>query len=251
MQKFRNIAFLFLFWASTASVVQADPLVIYTETYPPFNFLDEDGVVAGLATEKVRQVMDATGLDYTIKLTTWARALHFATTQDNALIYTLTRTPGRDPEFDWLVPLAPSNFYLFVRADEQRPVTLETIRSGMFRATCVSNDLGCELIRWTGIPEKNIITVFDNDTADFMMVIAGRADIYISDIAVNGLLRKSQGFNPAMTKPVLRLQGKTGFYLAAGMQVPENIRGQIMRAHQTLADEGDYEMIRTATGPEG
>jgi polar amino acid transport system substrate-binding protein len=223
--------------------------VIYTENYPPYNFLNEEGEIVGSATEKVRQVMDATSLDYTIKLIPWARAMHHVANDDNALIYTLTRTPDRDLNFDWLVPLAPSNFYLFTRADETRSVTLQTLRAGMFRAVCVSKVLGCNMLRWTGMPNENIVTIYGNETADFKMVIAGRADIYVSDVAVNELKRKAEGFNPAMTKPVMRIEGKIGFYLASGLKVPDVVRARIVNTHKTLVQKGEYQMIETHVAP--
>jgi len=229
---------------------EAEPLVIYTENYPPYSFAAPDGSVAGAATQKVRQILDESGLEYTIRLLPWARTLQFAMAEKNALIFSLTWTPKRDPEFDWLAPLAEANFYLHARADDMRLYNGETLASGTFTGTCVANDLGCEFFLWVGLPSEKIIPIHKTMTGDFQMVIAGRADLYISDITVNRQLRISHGHDPELTKPVMRLEGKTGFYLAAGKQVPRAVRGAVKAAHARLVSQDAYDIIPAATLPE-
>ncbi|MFC3052618.1 substrate-binding periplasmic protein [Kordiimonas pumila] len=244
---------LSIFWMVAHLVVpsaHADTMMVYTENYPPYNYMNENGEVVGLATENIRKVLDAAGLEYQIRLVPWTRAMYNAQTQKNALIYTITRTPKREEMFDWLVPIAKSNFYLFVRADETRSVTPETLRSGMFTASCVTGDLACDLLNWTDIGSNNIIPISKEGTGDFRMVIAGRSDIYLSDLAVNAQLRKQEGYSLDLTKPVMRLNGKTGLFLAAGTQVPENIRQNIKAAYQGLIAEGNYALVDTTPAAE-
>ena len=230
-----------LVWFSPALL--ADALVVYTENYPPFSFAGADGAVDGIATAKVRQLLDEADVDYSFRLLPWARTMHFAQTQDNALIFSLTWTPKREPQFDWLAPLAESNFYLHARADDMRLFSPQTIKSGVYTGTCVANDLGCEFFLWAGMPPANIIPINKSITGDFQMVIAGRADLYISDVTVNTRLRLSHGHDPTLTKPVMKLEGKTGFYLAAGLQVPVAVRGKIKAAYATLQSRRSYKII--------
>lgn len=218
-------------------------LTIYTEEYPPYNFLSEQGEVDGLATENVRQVMAASGLKYTIKLVPWARAMKSTKTEENALIYTITRTPMRETSFDWIVPIAEPSFHVFVRANETRAVTRGSLASGVFMGSCVSNDLTCELLRWAGLPAKNIIPISKEATGDYLMVIAGRSDVYISDLAVNDLLRRASGYDPATTRPAMKLEAKTGFFLASGKKMPASIRAKIRLAYEKLAKTGQYKMV--------
>ncbi len=225
--------------------VRATDVVIYTENYPPYNYLDEAGQVVGLATEKVQQVMDATGLQYDIRLVPWKRGIHHVETSENALVYSITRTPDRETRFQWLVPLAESNFFLFARQNDARLITWEKVRNGDYTGACVSNDLGCELFRWVGMPEANIIRVASNETADFRMVSAGRADMYVSDINVNTRLRLAEGFDPEQIKPVLRLEGKSGFYLASGKKFDPAKRDLITNQYQQLMAAGQFSLVDT------
>lgn len=236
------------------SVVRAagdETLVIYTEDYPPFNFAKPDGSVGGLATERVRQVLDAAGLKYEIKIVPWARAMNYARTRSNALIYTITRTPRREYGFDWLVLLAESNFHIFARADETRPVNRENLEAGLFTASCVSGDLSCELLVWAGVPVGNITPIPKQGTGDFRMVLAGRADLYISDFAANRRLRKAEGYALDLTKPVMRLDSRAGFYLASGLNVPADVRARIKASYEQLKASGEYQLVSTENGTGG
>jgi len=238
---------LFVAFYSVTAPVCGQDLVVYTEEYPPYNFTKEDGTVGGLATENVRQVLDASGLSYDIRLVPWSRAVFNANSEPNALIYTLTRTPVREGDYHWLVPLADSNFYLFVRADEIREVTFEALNAGKFTGACVVNDLSCSLLLIAGMPEKNIIRVPDNVTGDFRMVMAGRADIYISDIDVNRRFRLEHGIDISVTRPAMRFRGDAGFYLASGPRLPEIIRARIRAAYEKLSSDGAYQLVDAAT----
>lgn len=225
-----------------AGAAWSEPVVIYTENYPPYNYLDDHGVVKGLATEKVQQVMSASGLAYEIRLVPWTRGLYFVESDPNALLYSMTRTPSRESRYQWLVPLAQSNFFVFSRKDDTRPISKDLIQSGAFTGACVSNDLGCELFRWVGMPKNRVIRVSSNDTADFRMVAAGRADLYISDINVNRRLRISEGFDPSLTKPVLRLDDKAGFYLVGGRNFDNGKADMIQNALKELMQAGDFSL---------
>ncbi|WP_286829679.1 MULTISPECIES: substrate-binding periplasmic protein [Kordiimonas] len=237
--------------AAAARAADGQPLIVYTENYPPFNYAKPDGSVAGLATDRVRQVLDAAGLQYEIKIVPWARAMNYARTRPDALIYTITRTPRREYGFDWLVLLAESNFHIFARAEETRPVTRENLEAGMFTASCVSGDLTCELLVWAGVPVANIIPIAKEGTGDFRMVLAGRADLYISDFSVNRRLRKAEGYSLDLTKPVMRLDSRAGFYLASGLNVPADIRARIKASYEQLKASGDYQLVSTEQQADG
>lgn len=225
----------------------AEPLVVYTENYPPFSFTNTDGIVAGGATANVRQILDVAGVDYTIRLLPWARAMRMAKSDSNALIFSLVRTPKREERFDWLAPLAESGFYLQARADDTRTFTPETIKSGIYTGSCIANDLACEFFLWTGMPTENIVPVHISLTGDFQMVVAGRADLYISDMSVSIALRRARGIDPSLTKPVMKLGGKAGYYLAAGKQVPQEVRDKIKAAHARLVSLGAYNVVPVQT----
>ncbi len=245
----RHVLWLMVILSGIGPVAATD-LVIYTEDYPPFSYADDNGTVVGEGTKKVRQVLEAAGVTYSFRLMPWARAVLFAETQPNALIYSMTRTPSREARYDWLFPLASADFQLFKRRGDTRQITLEAVRAGSFSGACVSGDLTCDLLRHIGMPEERITVFANNPTGDFRMVAAGRADLYVSETSVSDLRRARDGFAENPTEPALRLEGKYGLYLAAGWQVKSAIRQKVRAAYEKLLSDGRYELMDLASaGP--
>ncbi|WP_262689676.1 substrate-binding periplasmic protein [Kordiimonas aestuarii] len=106
-----------------------DDVTVYTEEFPPYNY-SEQGNAVGLATAKVRQVLGEARLNYKIRVVPWPRAMQRALSEDNAFIFTIARTPEREDTFDWIVPIAKSEFHLYVRKGEAGRATEHAIRVG-------------------------------------------------------------------------------------------------------------------------
>ena len=56
------------------SAVQAAPLNVMTEDYPPFNMQGEGGKIVGLSTEVVEELFKRAGVEYKLTLMPWKRA---------------------------------------------------------------------------------------------------------------------------------------------------------------------------------
>lgn len=252
MNKFRYIkngAILFAVLVCAAfRAAQAQDVIVYTEHYPPFNYLDENGEIDGLATTKVKQILDAAGIKYDIRLVPWPRAMQLSKAQDNALIYTITRTPAREKDFHWLVPFAPTNFHVYMRAGDDRVMTKEALQRGVYTGSCIVSDISCELLTWIGLPTEKIIPNSKQSTGDFRMVLAGRADFYVSEFVVNDQLRKLEGYDVSLTKPVMKLDVETGFYLAGSPGLSPDVRNKIRTAYGSLLDSGAYSMLDLTEG---
>ncbi len=100
--------------------VQATRVEVVTTDAPPFNMLDGE-TPSGFATDILREVTQA-GLDHHIQFLPWPRALLHVKHDPNTLIYTISRTPEREQQFEWIGPFArhQGHFYkLSSRTDMQ------------------------------------------------------------------------------------------------------------------------------------
>lgn len=84
--------------------VQAQPLRLYTEEYPPINF-SQDGKAAGMSTEVVREIMRRTGQRVSIQVVPWARGYQQAIQRPNTGLFVTMRTDAREHLFKWVGPL--------------------------------------------------------------------------------------------------------------------------------------------------
>lgn len=98
-----------LFWlllsCCLCGPLQAEPLRLYTEEYPPLNY-SQDGEPAGLATEVVREIMRRTGQYAPISVVPWARGYQLAQARPATGLFVTMRTAEREALFQWVGPLA-------------------------------------------------------------------------------------------------------------------------------------------------
>ena len=92
-------------------------VAVVTEDWKPYSF-EEDGAVKGSATGLVRKVLERAGIDYSIKVYPWARAYSMALNDDDTLIFAIVRSGEREPLFNWVGQVAPTDscsFYITKR----------------------------------------------------------------------------------------------------------------------------------------
>lgn len=88
----------------TYSTAQKATLRVVTELSPPEQTII-DGLLAGTATTKVKNILAKADLEANIELYPWARAYNKALTESNTLIYSIAKTEEREKQFYWLAPL--------------------------------------------------------------------------------------------------------------------------------------------------
>lgn len=222
----------------------ARDVFIYTENYPPYNYADENAAIVGDATTLVEKVMRESGLEYRITLVPWARAVRFTETADNALIYSIARVPAREKRFQWLVPLANDEYYLFARSGDTRTFTRPQIISGSVKVVCVFGDISCLLLRQSGIPNHSIVTSSALSRPGSMKLVeAGRVDLYTAGIINYRTNIKEQGFHEAAFKPVFKLDVGLTLYLAGGVITKPEITNAISKAYERLKAKDDFQMM--------
>ena len=97
---------------SLAFAARASELRLYTEDYPPLNFI-EDGQLRGMAVEVVEALGRRTGDRVQIEMGPWTRGYQAAQDQADRGLFTVVRTDEREPLFQWVGPimLAQTSFY--------------------------------------------------------------------------------------------------------------------------------------------
>jgi polar amino acid transport system substrate-binding protein len=93
-----------VFWSPLAHAVD---LQFATEPYPPFSFQNAAGKADGAGVVQVESIMKeiGPGIDYTIEVMPWARALALAESRPNHCVFATARTAEREARFQWVVPL--------------------------------------------------------------------------------------------------------------------------------------------------
>lgn len=234
---------VFLLFACTVAAY-GTVVTVVTENYPPYNYLNEDGMIAGEATGLVHKVMRASGLAYEIKLLPWPRAVRNTLAGDSTLIFSIARSPTRESDFTWLVPLAEDTYHLFGRTDDTRRITAADVRSGKYRVVCIFEDISCPLVRNFGIPDDHILEGIDISRADAMKLVqTGRVDFYVAGTVNHRSNIERLGFHANTFGPRLSLETGMTLYLAAGKKVRPEIQAAVVQGFEKLLDRGEYRLL--------
>ena len=123
--------------------LQAMPLTINTEEYPPFNYADDQCQIIGSATMLLRNALRQADIEAYFRLLPWARAYTEARLSDNHCVYSTTRTREREALFQWIGPLVVNEWAAFSLAERELDVTslseLRDWRIGSFREDAVGD----------------------------------------------------------------------------------------------------------------
>ncbi|MBO1321603.1 substrate-binding periplasmic protein [Acanthopleuribacter pedis] len=82
----------------------ADFIQVYAEDFPPFCY-QIDGKVVGIATEMVTELLKRADIPHRIRIETWKRAYHQTKTEPGHALFSVTRRPQRERDFQWVGPL--------------------------------------------------------------------------------------------------------------------------------------------------
>ena len=112
-------ALILLFSVSTVMAAQPWSLDIYSEHYPPMNYLNEQGQPAGVVYEVVVHALhqlQRPDLIEQIRFVPWARGYHETLHTPNTMLFSIIRTAQREPHFIWVGPVyKQDNYYLIGR----------------------------------------------------------------------------------------------------------------------------------------
>lgn len=114
-----------------------ETLSIVTETLPPFQIV-QGKEITGIATKRVRELLNKVGVDYTIKAHPWHISYSLALKTPNTCIYSISRTAEREPLFQWIGKLAEitPSFYTSV----QNAISIVSLSDAKQHKTAVLRD---------------------------------------------------------------------------------------------------------------
>ncbi|NQZ11834.1 MAG: transporter substrate-binding domain-containing protein [Algicola sp.] len=85
---------------------------IMSEELPPWNYT-ENGSPTGVTVEIVREILKKINHPDTIAIYPWARAYRMTKFGANNILFTMARTPEREPLFNWIGPIATEKTYFY------------------------------------------------------------------------------------------------------------------------------------------
>jgi polar amino acid transport system substrate-binding protein len=155
-----------------ATTAWAEPLKLVTEDYPPYSFR-EGAVLKGSSIDQVRLLMEGAGVEHTIEIMPWARALSLAENQPDHCVFTTTHNSERDPHFKWVEPLLSGRTLLIRKAGAAvNPQTLDEAKQFLIGTT--RNDFTADLLKAKNFKRVDLASDFNLTLKKLML---GRVDL--------------------------------------------------------------------------
>lgn len=204
----RVFAFSFFFVvclliSNTCHAQKVDDLRILTESYPPFNYL-ENNTIVGTATEYVVEILKRSNSKLTrndIQLVPWARAYTETLKDRNTIVYNIGRTQERESLFQWVCPVGEGQIALIGRRGISASTTeaFKGLRIGVLR-----EDLGQQLTQ-DFLPEKKL-DITNSIESNILKLLNGRVDLIAMELNAFNLAITTKGLSPSQFKAVHILQ---------------------------------------------
>jgi polar amino acid transport system substrate-binding protein len=225
--RFRALLLLLALYAGAAS---AAGLRLLTESYPPFNMMQDNNQIGGLSTEIVRELFRRAGESYTIEIMPWIRAFNTAVLENNTCVYSTTRTDNREHQFKWVGPLLSNPWVLYAGpASPKIGLNIESVRRykiGGYNGDAVAQSL---------IARGFNVELTPSDDLNPRKLMAGRIDFWATGKYLGNYLLKQQ--NLSQIKPVMVFN--TAFmYLACNLHVDDKTIFHLNMVLQDMQQDG-------------
>jgi|EndMetStandDraft_4_1072995.scaffolds.fasta_scaffold223503_2 polar amino acid transport system substrate-binding protein len=158
--------------ALLATTAYAEPLKLVTEDYPPYSFRD-GAILKGSSIDQVNLLMEDAGLNHTVEIMPWARALALAEKQPDYCVFTTTHNAERDPNFKWVEPLLAGRTLLIRKTGAAvNPQNLDDAKQFLVGAT--RDDFTADILRAKDFKRVDLATDFNLNLKKLML---GRIDL--------------------------------------------------------------------------
>lgn len=220
--------FYLLLAALIPITAEAAEIKMVTEAYPPFNYREGD-TYKGSSVEQIELLMKHAGIEYTMEMMPWARAIFLAENQEMHCVFTTVHNKERHGRFKWVEPLLTSRTVLIRKAGSQAdPKTIDEAKA--FRVGTQRDDFTQTILEENGFPRIDL-------AADLQLTLkklmTGRIDLMpISSKYYDRLKREGE---PIEATVVL---AEDIYSIACNPSVPDELIDRMQTSLDRLAADG-------------
>lgn len=195
------------------------PLQIYTEHFPPFNYVNPQGEPAGLVYDLLvlmLEQMERPDLVDRIEFVPWARGYHETTRQPDTLLFSAVRNYEREKEFIWVGPVTSSTNYLIGRAEllAELPDNYSASDLQALTVGAVRRDFGELVVRQHPILRFAPIQIVGDPRQAALMLKAGHIDLWSYNVPAARHILHSLMEDPDRYLPVFKMGDENDVYFA-------------------------------------
>ncbi len=222
-----------------ATAQEPPELQILTESFPPFNYIDDTGELTGQSTEVVRALLERLERSDPITLMPWAEAYDIAVAEPNVVLFSTARTKDRELQFGWVGPIASYHHAFYGRADKPHSIqSLEDARAvakiGVVRDTARH--------RFLTQNQFHNVVLFEAEEAMFRALADGEITLALGSSDSVAMAAERAGLGPFSIAEQYPVQ-EVPLYIAVSRGTSEGELQRWQQALEALKRDGDYAKI--------
>jgi polar amino acid transport system substrate-binding protein len=236
---------MFVLFILCYSSLFASQLSIYCEDDPPFQIIEKDGSLKGLTAEVCQEIQKRVGNKDKIEVVPWARGLNALDTKPNTVLFSMSRTPERNPLYQWVGPVNEISYGLYVKAESKISIKNLDEAKKLKSIGVYNNDIRDQYLTRQGF--TNLDRVTDN-TTNIKKLMLGRIDAYADSDDGLKSNAKEAGYTANDLK-LIHVFMKTQLYIAMSKDTPHEIVKQWNDALEQMKKDGTFKKIYTKYFP--
>ncbi|MFG6468236.1 substrate-binding periplasmic protein [Roseateles sp. BYS87W] len=231
--------------AARPSVAAADEPVLLgvTENLAPLNYL-EDGLAQGFSVELLRLMTAQAGLRLELQVLPWQRAMQVAEGSANSVLFSLTRTPEREAQFQWVGPIAQRRILIYKLASRTELTLTQLSELGSARIGVVRESAADKQLQAAGLKPGLQLEQGLDDATNVRKLLAGRMDyVALLDWAAAWNLRQLQ-LPYGTLQAVMEQDASRAYYFGLRPDADPALVRRLQAALDTLRRDGRYDKLR-------
>lgn len=158
-----------------AAAAADDTLQGFTENLAPLNYQDDVGP-QGFSVDLLRMVAAGAGQKLELHVLPWQRAMQMAEAQPASVLFSLTRTPEREAQFQWLGPITQRRILIYKLASRTDLSLTQLGDLGATRIGVVRDSAADKQLQASGLKPGQQLEHGLDDATNVRKLIAGRME---------------------------------------------------------------------------
>lgn len=237
-----SILSLVLLCLLSGALARAEPYQIVTEEWAPYNY-EDNGQLTGMSTEVVRAIMALTGDDFEIDLLPTMRATYALQNRPNTIMYSMFRTPQREPLYKWVGPIVEESIHPYQVAGTAAPIT--SLEQLMHAPQITTRHAGLVPQMLESLGFRNIDKSAAESHQLYRMLLAGRTELIVGDTDAGVAYYSRQlGIAPGTLRRVPIELYRSSLYIAFSRDSDDALVAAWAAALATLRRSGELTRIQ-------
>lgn len=234
-----------LFSAVHLGIKAEQSFKIYTEHFPPYNYI-EDSKITGINVEVVNQACSMANLDCQFSLYPWNRAMRLVKNNEFSGLISTAKTPERLNQFKWVGPLV-SGVNCIYRLSSRTDIKVSKVEDAKAYKMGAARDAAyLKVLEKLGFTEGKNLHLYLGKYGQMKPLQYGRIDMIVGSANTIFDQTIAIGLKPSDLTPLVVIPSSLllGNFLALNINVPNTIVENLQTHIDDMAQNGTMDKIR-------